>query len=576
MTRTTYTIALVALLILVPFSTIAVADAATTTSGGTAGSNGTVYYGDMSGVVRAVDRSDGTVQWTFNTGDTEVRGVVAAGGHVYAATRTGTSDGAIYKLDMNDGTQHWKWNDSTDGLMGPVAVNGTIYAASQDGNVYAVNDDGTTKWTFSGATDQYVSTPHVSNNTVFVGNDDGGMRAIDAADGTQRWNASAGDDRVRASPVHYKGNVYFGTVDNGYIYAINESTGSTEWTYNSINGVINYGVSVFDGKIYYGGDRYAEAVHAKNGTLAWRYDSGTGSIRTSVTNTNDTLYFGDHSGTVYALEEDTGNERWTYATGDTEMFGNPTVSEGTLLIGSDTKIHAFDADTGTHLWSNADGDVRRIAVASPDSDKTDGSMTSLGTLWHNGIWTSDGEDGFSSEPGTSDSTETPGYINLSVQTFIQYNESIPYTVYHVDGGERTDVTADATVTSDNSSAIAVNETTHELVSQRVNNSATITAEYGGLTETVNVSTADVALDNIEFLPESYYPVATVLDTDIQWIFFAVLVGSIVARVGDNAIVGIGVIQLLIVMGWAINWLSGGILMAGVFYAILSGLILSDN
>ena len=56
-------------------------------------------------------------------------------------------------------------------------------------------------------------------------------------------------------------------------------------------------------------------------------------------------------GYVYALDAATGNELWSFATGDV-VVSVPTVADGVVYVGSnDNHLYALDADTGEKLWS---------------------------------------------------------------------------------------------------------------------------------------------------------------------------------------------------------------------------------
>ena len=63
------------------------------------------------------------------------------------------------------------------------------------------------------------------------------------------------------------------------------------------------------------------------------------------------VYVGSNDHRVYALDAATGNELWSFATGEV-VVSVPTVVDGVVYVGSnDNHLHALDADTGEKLWS---------------------------------------------------------------------------------------------------------------------------------------------------------------------------------------------------------------------------------
>lgn len=68
----------------------------------------------------------------------------------------------------------------------PTYENGVLYFAGLDKKVHAINaNTGAKIWTFDNATASYETNPVVVNNTVYLGNRDGGFYAIDAGNGSE-------------------------------------------------------------------------------------------------------------------------------------------------------------------------------------------------------------------------------------------------------------------------------------------------------------------------------------------------------------------------------------------------------
>jgi len=127
-----------------------------------------------------------------------------------------------------------------------------------------------------------------------------------------------------------------------------------------------YSPAVSGGTVYIGSlDDYVYALDADTGIEKWKFET-SGYIHSSPAVSGGTVYIGSdvsfaRSGYVYALDADTGAEKWKFKTGN-EVQSSPAVSGGTVYIGSDDKyIYALDADTGTEKWKfRTSGTIRLL------------------------------------------------------------------------------------------------------------------------------------------------------------------------------------------------------------------------
>jgi outer membrane protein assembly factor BamB len=89
---------------------------------------------------------------------------------------------------------HIKWMFETGkSIYTPVTIgyDGTIYTGSDDGYLYAINPDGTSKWLFK-AQDAVRSAPTIANDgTIYVGSRDCYLYAFDN-DGKLKWKFMTG------------------------------------------------------------------------------------------------------------------------------------------------------------------------------------------------------------------------------------------------------------------------------------------------------------------------------------------------------------------------------------------------
>jgi outer membrane protein assembly factor BamB len=144
--------------------------------------------------------------------------------------------------------------------------------------------------------------------------------------------------------------VYVGGFENYTLYALNASTGTLLWSYDT-GGAVFSSPAVANGIVYVssdGGD--LDALNAITGAKLWSYTTG-GPVTSSPAVADGVVYIGSSDGNVYALNANTGGKLWSYSSGG-PVSASPAVANGVVYIGSnDGNLYALNAGTGTKLWS---------------------------------------------------------------------------------------------------------------------------------------------------------------------------------------------------------------------------------
>ncbi len=90
---------------------------------------------------------------------------------------------------------------------------------------------------------------------------------------------------------------------------------------------------------------------ASSKRLAWQFRA-KGSVNEEITYDDRNVYFGDNAGFVYALDKNTGAERWSYQVKNPNPrafrhFSKPLVHQGKLIVGgANQELYIFDKENG--------------------------------------------------------------------------------------------------------------------------------------------------------------------------------------------------------------------------------------
>jgi outer membrane protein assembly factor BamB len=126
--------------------------------------------------------------------------------------------GLIYCLSMKDGSEIWK-TKLPDTVLGSVTVlEGKAYACSRDGNVYAIDLDKGNILTKYATGSAIVSSPVVTPDAIYAGNDGGRLFCFDRKTGALRFTTPVSPGSpVVSSPAVAAGKIFVGTRNKGVL-----------------------------------------------------------------------------------------------------------------------------------------------------------------------------------------------------------------------------------------------------------------------------------------------------------------------------------------------------------------------
>ena len=158
-------------------------------------------------------------------------------------------------------------------------------------------------------------------STLFVGHNNG-LRALNTADGSQRWNYASGTVNTSQPALSNDGQtVYFGSADDD-LHAVNTADGSGKWRFDTGANIESAAVVDAAGNVYVASTNrnvYKLQDNGGSATQLWVNNSsfsGGGTFgfnngsSPALSNDGSVLYLGDGDGNVAALDTATGTDNW--------------------------------------------------------------------------------------------------------------------------------------------------------------------------------------------------------------------------------------------------------------------------
>ncbi|MEZ4251566.1 MAG: PQQ-binding-like beta-propeller repeat protein [Polyangiales bacterium] len=245
---------------------------------------GRVYFGSGDGLLRALNRTNGDVVWTFEADDAS------------------TTGGFISWFEGNVG----------------MTADGTLIAPNDNFCTYAIDrDTGARRWCFP-TLDQTWSLPalDVATGRLFVGNNyllGDNVFAIDPANGRELWGEATGGSVAASVALVGRGTETLAVVGSfdGFVRAYATEDGREVWSRGVRDHVYASAGVLSDGTIVQpAADGTVYALRPEDGSVVWSFDTREPIRSSPAIDGQDRIYVGSGEGRLFVIEPD-GRLRWS-------------------------------------------------------------------------------------------------------------------------------------------------------------------------------------------------------------------------------------------------------------------------
>ena len=200
----------------------------------------------------------------------------------------------------------------------------------------------------------FKSSPTVTADAIYLGDEEGVFHAIDRATGKNRWKFTTGGE-IYSSAAVTDGKVLFGSYDNS-LYCLNEKDGQPAWKKFETQGYVHCAPAVVEGIAFIAGcDEHLRGIDIKTGEQKIELPLETYLIASPAI-VGDILYVGTYGSEVVAVDWKKKEIVWRYASGNGEFpfHSSCAVTDKLVVVGGrDKLVHAIDRATGKKVWTFA-------------------------------------------------------------------------------------------------------------------------------------------------------------------------------------------------------------------------------
>ncbi|HEV3300603.1 MAG TPA: PQQ-binding-like beta-propeller repeat protein [Planctomycetaceae bacterium] len=281
----------------------------------------------------------------------------------WATFRNGYGQLGIATTTLPDDPQPlWKIKTS-EGMVGCAAVvGGQVYLPCLNGQLLSVDRlTGKPQWSYRSIESTnpndfapgFKAAPTVSIDTVYVGDEEGNLHAVDRKNGKLKWKFTTGNE-IAGSVALVGENIIFGSHDS-FLYCLKASDHSVVWKFQTEN-FVNCSTAIEGNYTFIAGcDTKVRVIDIREGKEVYEVPLGEGAyLIASPAVMGNMLYVGTHDGRVVGVDWKAQRVVWTFIdeAHPLEYRSSAAVTDKFVILGGyDKKLHCLDRATGKEVWN---------------------------------------------------------------------------------------------------------------------------------------------------------------------------------------------------------------------------------
>lgn len=236
-----------------------------------------------------------------------------------------------------------------------------------------------------------VSGVAIGDGKVYLGGTDGKLYCIDEETGSTLWSSETIDETgyfgLSSSPLVYDGDVYTISASDGVLHEFSQD-GTETWSF-SIGGGAAYFVSpaAADGKVYCSNMTTLFCIDPTTQSEVW--NTSVSDVLLSTPAVGENAIFCAGAINTYAFDRETGDERWNVSLAGTSS--SPALDADRLYVGAKDGLHCLDTTTGAERWTYPSA---QITISPVVADRTvyfatneeAGSVYAVNTTTGDEVW----------------------------------------------------------------------------------------------------------------------------------------------------------------------------------------------
>lgn len=298
--------------------------------------------------IRAVDHASGARRWRFDIDDRRfLYPIVTTEKTVFVGRRDDQfreSGEYVYALDATDGRERWRTETGDVAPRGHARRRDTLLVNTAR-RVRALDlDRGDERWQAEAETVAYDNRAE----RVFVEVDDT-VRALALADGSELWRREfdVGISRITTPRAAMDETIFVGDYD-GRLRALSPLDGETRWTLTVEKAQFRPSVERTSERLYVAG----AGIHAVDPVSGERQWSFTPAVEGYVSVDASRTIFASTDRHLWALNPETGEKRWEFAPDST--FAGVATAGHVAFVGVDETVYALDGSESASRSSHSD------------------------------------------------------------------------------------------------------------------------------------------------------------------------------------------------------------------------------